>query len=115
MSEVITNEIEFTEDDQETSEFDELMEQLMRISVNKDNLADVEFDKANFKKGLKDISHICGMLTGLMNVGISALDALAYVMNEHVMDNNIELNKLVNEAEIAKSKFQQLQIEKQTV
>ncbi len=119
MADIIKNEIEFEyEDDIETEEettFDDLMEKLMRISIDTTNLVEVKFDKANFQKGMKDASYLCGMLTALMNVGISAVDALAYCMNESTMDNNIKLNEMVNEVEMAKIKAELIYNEKRVL
>ena len=119
MADIIKNEIEFEyEDDIETEEettFDDLTEKLMRISIDTTNLEEVKFDKANFQKGMKDASYLCGMLTALMNVGISAVDALAYCMNESTMDNNIKLNEMVNEVEMAKLKAELICNEKKVL
>ena len=58
MADIIKNEIEFEyEDDIETEEettFDDLMEKLMRISIDTTNLVEVKFDKTDFQKGMKD-------------------------------------------------------------
>ena len=119
MADIIKNEIEFEyEDDIETEEettFDDLMEKLMRISIDTTNLEEVKFDKTNFQKGMKDASYLCGMLTALMNVGISAVDALAYYMNESTMDNNIKLNEMVNEVEMSKIKAELIANEKKVL
>ena len=103
-------EIEECDDDDEVS-----VEQLMMHVISKENIEGVEFDKKEFQKGLKDISYVCGMITGLMNIGVCAVDALTYVINEHTFDNSIEVNKLLNELELNKTKVLMIEGEKRSV
>lgn len=97
-------------DDDEVS-----VEQLMMHVISKENIEGVEYDKKEFQKGLKDISYVCGMITGLMNIGVCAVDALTYVINEHTFDNSIEVNKLLNELELNKTKVLMIESEKRSV
>ena len=97
-------------DDDEVS-----VEQLMMHVISKENIEGVEYDKKEFQKGLKDISYVCGMITGLMNIGVCAVDALTYVINEHTFDNSIEVNKLLNELELNKTKVLMIEGEKRSV
>ena len=83
--------------------------------ISKENIEGVEYDKKEFQKGLKDISYVCGMITGLMNIGVCAVDALTYVINEHTFDNSIEVNKLLNELELNKTKVLMIEGEKRSV
>lgn len=104
-------EVEIEEyDDDEVS-----VEQLMMHVISKENIEGVEYDKKEFQKGLKDISYVCGMITGLMNIGVCAVDALTYVINEHTFDNSIEVNKLLNELELNKTKVLMIESEKRSV
>ena len=103
-------EIEEYDDDDEVS-----VEQLMMHVISKENIEGVEYDKKEFQKGLKDISYVCGMITGLMNIGVCAVDALTYVINEHTFDNSIEVNKLLNELELNKTKVLMIEGEKRSV
>ena len=91
------------------------VEQLMMHVISKENIEGVEYDKKEFQKGLKDISYVCGMITGLMNIGVCAVDALTYVINEHTFDNSIEVNKLLNELELNKTKVLMIEGEKRSV
>ena len=97
-------------DDDEVS-----VEQLMMHVISKENIEGVEYDKKEFQKGLKDISYVCGMITGLMNIGVCAVDALTYVINEHTFDNSIEVNKLLNELELNKTKVLMIESEKRSL
>ena len=100
LADKLGGEVEIEEyDDDEVS-----VEQLMMHVISKENIEGVEYDKKEFQKGLKDISYVCGMITGLMNIGVCAVDALTYVINEHTFDNSIEVNKLLNELELNKTK-----------
>ena len=107
----------FGEDNVEVEEYDDGMtvEQLMMHVISKENIEGVEYDKKEFQKGLKDISYVCGMITGLMNIGVCAVDALTYVINEHTFDNSIEVNKLLNELELNKTKVLMIEGEKRSV
>lgn len=101
----------------EVEEYDDDMtvEQLMMHVISKENIEGVEFDKKEFQKGLKDVSYVCGMITGLMNIGVCAVDALTYVINEHTFDNSIEVNKLLNELELNKAKVLMIENEKRSI
>ena len=107
----------FGEDNIEVEEYDDevSVEQLMMHVISKENIEGVEYDKKEFQKGLKDISYVCGMITGLMNIGVCAVDALTYVINEHTFDNSIEVNKLLNELELNKTKVLMIESEKRSV
>ena len=107
----------FGDDNVEVEEYDDDMtvEQLMMHVISKENIEGVEFDKKEFQKGLKDVSYVCGMITGLMNIGVCAVDALTYVINEHTFDNSIEVNKLLNELELNKTKVLMIENEKKVL
>ena len=107
----------FGGDNVEVEEYDDDMtiEQLMMHVISKENIEGVEFDKKEFQKGLKDVSYVCGMITGLMNIGVCAVDALTYVINEHTFDNSIEVNKLLNELELNKAKVLMIENEKRSI
>ena len=100
---------------EEYDDDDVSVEQLMMHVISKENIEGVEYDKKEFQKGLKDISYVCGMITGLMNIGVCAADALTYVINEHTFDNSIEVNKLLNELELNKAKVLMIEGEKRSV
>ena len=100
---------------EEYDDDDVSVEQLMMHVISKENIEGVEYDKKEFQKGLKDISYVCGMITGLMNIGVCAVDALTYVINEHTFDNSIEVNKLLNELELNKTKVLMIENEKRSV
>ena len=111
LADKLGGEVEIEEyDDDEVS-----VEQLMMHVISKENIEGVEYDKKEFQKGLKDISNVCGMITGLMNIGVCAVDALTYVINEHTFDNSIEVNKLLNELELNKTKVLMIEGEKRSV
>ena len=111
LADKLGGEVEIEEyDDDEVS-----VEQLMMHVISKENIEGVEYDKKEFQKGLKDISYVCGMITDLMNIGVCAVDALTYVINEHTFDNSIEVNKLLNELELNKTKVLMIEGEKRSV
>ena len=111
LTDKLGGEVEIEENDDD----DVSVEQLMMHVISKENIEGVEYDKKEFQKGLKDISYVCGMITGLMNIGVCAVDALTYVINEHTFDNSIEVNKLLNELELNKTKVLMIENEKRSV
>lgn len=120
--EVLKNEVEYAENEQQEEidvqsddvevDLKELMADNLMISVDISNLSDIKFNEKRFQKGIDDISYVCGIITGLINVGVTAVDALAYVMAEHSLENNIEINKIASDAEVEKSKIKNLQSDK---
>jgi hypothetical protein len=99
----------------ETVNLEDLVSQLEKvldpIQLPIENLSGVEFDKYNFSKGLKEISFVCGMLTGLMNIGLSAKDSLDYILNKENIKHNQILQDKINKNNIEVSKVNTVKIE----
>lgn len=85
------------------------------IMIGTDNLDEVCFNKNEFQRGLDEISYVCGMLTGLMNIGLNSVDALNYLVNIKVLENNIKVSEINKEASIDVAKETSLQIEKNSL
>jgi type II secretory pathway component PulF len=119
--ELSENSEENQEQQYENMNLEDLVSQLQQdaalnpIELNVDNLTDIEINKDNFSKGLKDISYTCGMLTGLINIGLSPKDALDYVLNQENINHNQRLQDKINNNNIEVSKIQQLKIEQQVL
>jgi hypothetical protein len=75
---------------------------------NKDSLV----NNSKFSDGVNDSLYYAGMITGLMNLGISNVDAMTILLNKMNMDFNLELAKNNNDTSIECSKNQQIMIEK---
>lgn len=77
------------------------------LKISTDNLVEcenIQFDKDEFIRGLKDTSRVCGMYTALLNAGFSLDDAIAFIFNDQSIKNNIELAKIQSNAQIEVSK-----------
>jgi hypothetical protein len=86
------------------------------LILNTENLAeDIKFDTDEFNKGIKDVSCICGMYTGLINSGMSNIDAMTYILTLENVKFNIELAKINANATIEASKNQVALLDKNQV
>lgn len=76
--------------------------------INKDNISDIQYDKSKFEKGISKMSKICGMITALVNVGITPDNALTYIseheLNEKGTEATLEITKIQADASVAVSK-----------
>jgi len=77
------------------------------LEVSTDNLAEdvnIQFDKDEFVRGLKDSSYFAGMYTGLINVGFSMEDSVALIFNRMNIENNISVSKISADSSIEVSR-----------
>jgi hypothetical protein len=65
-----------------------------------------------FTQGLLDSLYYSGMITGLMNLGMSNVDSMTLLLGKINIDFNLELAKNNNDTSIECSKNQQIMIEK---
>lgn len=82
------------------------------IQLNVDNLVDTEFNEEEFQQGLKDISKVCGMITGLINVGLPPELALTYILNSENNIKEMDMVKIQAKSTIEISKNQKMMLEK---
>lgn len=85
------------------------------ILIDIENLTEVCLNEEKFQEGLKDISKTCGMITGLVNAGLSVIDALNYLTNQEIMENNIKLAEINKEASVGIAKEQSLHVDKNSL
>ena len=77
------------------------------LEISTDNLAEdvnIQYNKDEFIRGLKDSSYACGMYTGLLNSSWSTEDAVSYVFNRMNIENNIRISEISANASIEVSK-----------
>jgi len=77
------------------------------LELSTENLAEdinIQFDKSEFIKGLKDSSYFAGLYTGLLNCGFTQEDSVALIFNRMNIENNIEIGKISANATIESSK-----------
>ena len=65
-------------------------------------------DSASFQKGVEKASFYAGFYSCLVNCGISTQDAYELTLNESTSRNNLKLQKVVNEGNIAIADLQKI-------
>jgi hypothetical protein len=94
-------------------------EQLEKLMSGSDKLPPIEipfefYDDKQFYQGIKDTSHIAGVITALLNTGVSESFVLDYLLSKDTIAHNIQvanINKDTN-VEVAKhAKLKQEQYE----
>jgi hypothetical protein len=84
------------------------------FEISTENLAeDVEFDKDEFKRGLKEGSYVAGLFTALINSGIDLESATTFILNNQNIEMNTEITKIQTNAQIEASKNKSVVIESQ--
>lgn len=77
--------------------------------INKDNIQDVQYDKDSFQKGISKMSKLCGMITALVNIGITPNEALSYIseceLNKQGTEATLEITKIQADANVAASRY----------
>ncbi|MEH7116024.1 hypothetical protein V7128_01195 [Neobacillus vireti] len=94
-------------------------EQLEELMSGSDKLPPMEipfefYDDKQFYQGIKDTSHIAGVITALLNTGVSESFVLDYLLSKDTIAHNIEVAKINKETnvEVAKqAKLKQDQFE----
>lgn len=77
------------------------------LEISTENLAEdinVQYDKNEFIKGLKDASYFAGLYTGLINAAFTQEDAITLIFNRMNIENNIEISKINANSNIECSK-----------
>lgn len=72
-----------------------------------------DFDIDEFERGISDTSYDAGVITTLLNTGVTEGFVLDYLLNKATIDHNIQLAKLNNETQIQISKNQKIALDKQ--
>ena len=85
------------------------------IEIDTDNLQYAEIDEHKFQEGINSASYACGVITALVNTGVSMEDAVAYLLNERTAFHNESLTKIINAAEIEKAKLGYITEEKNRI
>ena len=77
------------------------------LEINTSNLSEntnIQLDKNEFMRGLKDSSYVSGIYTGLLNSGISVEDAVEIVIGKLNIEHSLEVAKINANASIESSK-----------
>lgn len=76
------------------------------IDLNVSAVKGLRISRDNFHIGLNEISYYCGMLTGLMNCGLSQEIACEFIINIKNMEHQENLQNVINEGNIKVAKMQ---------
>jgi len=71
---------------------------------NLENDTDIQIDKEEFIKGMKDASYFSGFYTCLINSGMSMEDVVSIIMNKMNVDHNITMSQIQTNGSIEVSK-----------
>jgi len=94
-------------DKESKSPLDDILMFTEPFSISTDNLendADVQIDKDEFIKGMKDASYFSGMYTCFINSGFNMEDAISIIMNKMNVDHNILMSRIQTDGSIEVSK-----------
>lgn len=89
------------------------------LLLDVDNVLDCVLDKVQFQDGVKDISYLCGQISALTTVGVSAETAAALLFDSestrNICDNNIECSNITAKAAQEHLKTEQENVYKQSL
>ena len=71
---------------------------------NLENDKDIQIDKDEFVKGMKEASYFSGFYTCLINSGMSMEDVVSIIMNKMNVDHNILMSQIQTNGSIEVSK-----------
>ena len=92
--------------DIDNSEYiNELLLDMLKVSIDVSNLEDCIIDKKEFTKGIKEVSKVAGMFTCLKNVGMDTESALTYILNESNIKHSQDMQKMINQNQIEVGKI----------
>jgi hypothetical protein len=91
-------------------------EQLEEYLSGSDKLPPIEipfefYDDKQFYQGIKDTSHIAGVITALLNTGVSESFVLDYLLSKDTIAHNIEVAKINKDTNVEVAKYAKLKQE----
>lgn len=98
-------------EDVEQTELELTAEQLEQLLAGNDNdklppfeLSIEEYDLEEFQCGIKDSSYIAGVITSLLNVGVSESFVLDYLMTTKTIEHNLKTAEIQRDMNVEISK-----------
>lgn len=89
------------------------------VNLDKSNVEELHLDIVEFNNGISKMSELCGMISALVNVGITPSMALSYIsekeVTEKVLSNGLETAKVNAEYEFKKLKSEYIDLQKQMI
>jgi hypothetical protein len=70
------------------------------------------YDDKQFYQGIKDTSHIAGVITALLNTGVSESFVLDYLLSKDTIAHNLEVARINKETNVEVAKHAKLTQEK---
>lgn len=70
------------------------------------------YDEKEFHQGIKDTSHLAGVVTALLNTGVTEQFVLDYLLSKDTIAHNIEVAKINKEMNVEVAKNAKLAQEK---
>jgi hypothetical protein len=94
----------------------EQLEELLGGSDN-DKLPPIEipfefFDEKEFYRGIDDTSHLAGVVTALLNTGLSEQAVMDYLLNKATIEHNIRAAEINRDMNVEVARNQRLVAEK---
>jgi len=86
-------------------ESEESLEFNVGITLDVSELENTKYLKKDFIKGINDYSYVAGAITAITNAGVSAQEALTYVLNMKLVDANIKMTDARCKAQVEAAKF----------
>ena len=88
---------------------EEQLESLLGGVADIDKLPPIEieldqYDLEEFQRGINETSYIAGVVTALLNAGVTEGFALDYILNKETIKHNLETSKINKEMNIEMSK-----------
>lgn len=104
------------QEDYEEVDLEELIEQtLSKTTLSTENIEDLQLDKKEFSKGIKDISYIAGQIVALQSIGYSQEYIHEFLLNKDTGKHNMELNKMTCDSNEKVAKAGAVQMEKNSI
>ena len=99
--------VESPETEESKSPLDDILMFTEPFLISTDNLEndkDIQIDKDEFIKGMKEASYFSGFYTCLINSGMSMEDVVSIIMNKMNVDHNILMSRIQTDGSIEVSK-----------
>ncbi|WP_025912057.1 hypothetical protein [Priestia flexa] len=87
------------------------------IGEQSDTLPPIEieldaYDQGEFQKGIDETSHLAGVITALLNTGVTEGFVLDYLLNKATIEHNLETAKINKDMNIEMVKHQRVVADK---
>lgn len=81
------------------------------LILDTENVEDIVLDEEEFENGVFQVSETCGMISGLVAVGLTPTESLDFILNKMNIDFNLKSLEMNNATQIQIAQIQSVQIE----